>query len=67
MEPAQSIIDKLGGPAAVAAMAKVHRTRPYGWLKTGIIPLQHIPKLVAAARAKRIKLSTDDFMPREAA
>jgi len=67
MEPAQSIIEKLGGPAAVAEIARVHRTRPYGWLKTGIIPLRHIPKLVAAAKARRIKLSTDDFMAREAA
>lgn len=65
MAPDQ-IIEKLGGPAEVAAIAKVHRTRPYGWIRDGVIPLKHIPKLVAAAKAKRVAIKLEDFMPKAA-
>lgn len=67
MEPANQIVKDLGGPAAVAAIAGVHRTRVYGWLSTGIIPLKHIPKLIAAARLQGKDWSADRFLPRQAA
>ncbi len=60
----ETIIEKLGGPAEVAAIANVHRTRPYGWVRGGVIPLKHIPKLAAAAKAKRLPIKLEDFMPR---
>jgi hypothetical protein len=64
MEPANTIVKDLGGPAAVAALAGVHRTRVYGWLKTGVIPLKHIPKLIAGAKKLDKDWSADRFMPR---
>lgn len=66
MEPAKTIIADLGGPVAAAEIAGVHRTRVYGWLKTGIIPLKHIPKLIAAAKTQGKDWSADRFMPRAA-
>ena len=67
MEPAKTIIADLGGPAAVAAIAGVHRTRVYGWLSTGVIPLKHIPKLIAEAKKQGKDWSADRFLPRQAA
>jgi len=67
MEPAKSIIAKLGGPNEVAGIAGVHRTRVYDWLRTGTIPFKHVPKLIAAAKAKGKKLTADNFLPRVAA
>jgi hypothetical protein len=67
MEPAHTIIEDLGGAAAVAKIAGVHRTRVYGWLKRGVIPLKHIPKLIAAARLQGKDWSADRFLPRVAA
>lgn len=66
MEPAKTIIADLGGPATVARIAGVHRTRVYGWLNTGVIPLKHIPKLIAAARQQGKDWSADRFLPRAA-
>ena len=67
MEPAKTIISDLGGPAAVARIAGVHRTRVYAWLANGVIPLRHIPKLIAAAKAMGKDWSADRFLPRAAA
>lgn len=70
MEPASTIIKALGGPAKVAAIAGVHRTRVYGWMRArdaggtgGVIPMAHIPKLLAAARSAGVSLYGDDFIP----
>lgn len=69
MEPASSIIKALGGPTEVAAIAGVHRTRVYGWMKPkedggtgGLIPYPHIPKLIDAAKTRGVSLSGDDFI-----
>lgn len=75
MEPAKTIISKLGGAAIVAQAAGVHRTRVYGWMREkqkggtgGSIPLKAAMKLLPYAREKGIPLSSDDFMvPSEAA
>lgn len=70
MEPAASIIDKLGGDTAVAAIAGVHRTRVANWKRGkdvggtgGTIPFRHVPALLKAAQDKDIPLSADDFLP----
>jgi hypothetical protein len=62
MEPAKHIIDLIGGPAAIAVVTGVHRTRPYEWLRSGTIPLRHAAKIIAAAKAKRKRLTLDDFL-----
>lgn len=68
--PAHSIIEKLGGPAAVAAIANVHLSRVYRWMAPksqggtgGVIPQRHWPGLLAKARAEGVELSTDEFLP----
>jgi hypothetical protein len=70
MEPASTIIRQLGGPNKVAEIAGVHRTRVSNWKRPserggtgGVIPLKHIPKLIAAAKEAGVKMSADDFMP----
>lgn len=70
MEPATSIIGKLGGPNRVAAIANVHRTRVSNWKRPkeaggtgGAIPFKHVPALLDAARAAGVELSADDFLP----
>lgn len=70
MEPARTIVSVLGGASAVARAAGVHRTRVYGWMRPktvggtgGVIPLRHIQTLLAMAKAKGVRLSTDDFLP----
>ena len=70
MEPASSIIAALGGPAKVARIAGVHRTRPWNWTRPkedggtgGVIPFGHVPKLLKAARDEGVPLTADDFLP----
>jgi len=72
MEPATTIIKKLGGPNKVAAIANVHRTRVSNWKRPreaggtgGLIPFKHVPALLGAARQMGVDLSADDFLPRE--
>lgn len=68
MEPAASIIAKLGGPGAVAAAAGTSYTAPYRWQHPvekggtgGRIPAKHIPVLIDHAKANGIDLSANDF------
>jgi hypothetical protein len=70
MEPAASIIAKLGGDTAVASIAGVHRTRVANWKRPkvaggtgGIIPFRHQESLLDAAKLKGVDLSADDFRP----
>lgn len=70
MEPAASIIKRLGGPGEVSRIAGVHRTRVSNWKRPkdaggtgGVIPFCHAPALIAAAKEKGIDLSADDFLP----
>jgi hypothetical protein len=74
MEPAQTIISKLGGPNAVSRIAQVHRTRVSNWMRAkeaggtgGVIPFKHVPSLLAAAKAQGVTLHVEDFLPTEAA
>jgi len=68
MEPAASIIAKLGGPSAVAAAAGTSYTAPYRWQHPvekggtgGRIPAKHIPVLIELAKANGIELEAGDF------
>lgn len=70
LEPAKSVIERLGGINAVAAIASKHRTRVYRWMRPveaggtgGLIPQREIPRLLAHASANSIPLSADDFLP----
>ena len=70
MEPAASIITKLGGDTKVAEIVGVHRTRVANWKRpktaggtNGLIPFKHVPALIAAAKAAGETLSADDFLP----
>lgn len=69
MEPAQTVIKKLGGPSAVAEIVGIHRTRVSSWQRSretggtgGRIPQNHIPTLLAHARNQGIDLSADEIL-----
>lgn len=68
MQPADSVIAKLGGVVEVAAITGVHRTRVSNWKRPresggtgGRIPQKHIERLVEHARNAGIDLSLADF------
>lgn len=70
MEPADSIIKKLGGPSRVAEAAGVHRTRVSNWKRPrsaggtgGRIPQNHIPALLALADKLNVPLTHAEFFP----
>lgn len=71
MEPARTIINRLGGPNKVAEITGVHRTRVSNWARNkdaggtgGVIPFKHVPALLAAAKDASIELTADDFLPK---
>lgn len=71
MEPAQTIIKRLGGPGKVAEIANVHRTRVSNWKRPkafggtgGLIPQSHHRTLLDFARSAGIELSAEDFLQR---
>jgi hypothetical protein len=73
LEPAKSVIERLGGEEAVAAATGTAYTAPYRWQYPreragggGQIPQKHHPVLLAYARTNNIKLSSDDFLPPDA-
>jgi hypothetical protein len=75
MEPASTIIEKLGGEAVVVqtltdAGLKVAYTAPYRWQSArdkggtgGTIPQKYHRTLLDYAREKSIPLSAEDFLP----
>lgn len=71
MEPAASIIKKLGGPGAVAEFLGTAKNAPYRWTYArerggtgGIIPHWHHEALLRMASEKGLHLSPADFFPR---
>lgn len=69
MEPAASIIQKLGGPQAVASRLGVAYTAPYRWRSPaskggtdGAIPRKYIPALLVMASEIGVPLSASDFV-----
>jgi hypothetical protein len=70
MEPASSIIKKLGGEAIVAAITETAYTAPYRWQAPrakggtgGTIPQRYHRVLLDYARSKDIPLTAADFLP----
>lgn len=72
MDPATSIIQKLGGVAKVSRATNTALTAPYRWQyprdkggTDGLIPQKHHPALLALAREEGIGLTANDFLPVE--
>lgn len=72
MEPAASIIEKLGGPSNVARTLGMHRVSVAKWKRSredggrgGVIPIEHIRPLMDMAEAMGVALSADDFIPKK--
>jgi DNA-binding transcriptional regulator YdaS (Cro superfamily) len=72
LEPASSIIAKLGGPSKVAADVGVHPTRVSNWKRDrakggtgGTIPQAHHLAILRLAKERGVELSADDLLPRE--
>lgn len=72
MDPAERIIGMLGGPVKIADILRIHRTRPYRWMREkceggtgGLIPFRHVPRLLEEARNQGLSLDANDFLPRE--
>jgi hypothetical protein len=71
MEPARTIIRKLGGEAAVAELTGTASTAPYRWQYSrekggtgGLIPQKYHRMMLDHARANGIRLRPSDFMER---
>jgi hypothetical protein len=69
MEPASTIITKLGGPSKVAAIVGVHPTRVSNWKRPksvggtgGRIPQNHHRALLRAAQERGISEITADLL-----
>jgi hypothetical protein len=70
MEPATTVIQKLGGEATVAEITMTSLSAPYRWQYArehggtgGRIPQRHHRLLLAYARKHGISLSADEFLP----
>jgi hypothetical protein len=68
LEPAASIIEKLGGLDAAAEAGRVHKSRASRWRMPqskggtgGLIPSKRQPLLLAWAREKGKPLQAEDF------
>jgi len=73
MNPAQNIIQKLGGPTVVASAVGIHRTRVSNWQRPrakggtgGLIPQGHHLRLIEFAASKGVTLTGNDFLPSRA-
>ncbi len=70
MEPAASIIERLGGPKVVSTITGAAYTAPYRWQHPrdkggtgGLIPQKHHVTLLSYAQQHGIPLSASDFLP----
>jgi hypothetical protein len=70
MEPAQTIITKLGGVSVVAAALGVHRTRVSNWQRPrekggtgGLVPQRHHRALLDFALERGKALTAEEFLP----
>lgn len=69
LDPAKSIIAQIGAED-VARVCGVHVSRAYRWMRPkdkggtgGLIPIEHIRPIIAAAANRNIHLTADDFLP----
>jgi len=74
LEPARTVVEKLGGIDEAAKAAKVDRTRVFRWMKPkikggtgGTIPSWHHQTLLDWARANNRPLKPEDFFARREA
>ena len=72
LEPAHSIVTRLGGVPAVSEFCGVHVTRVYSWMRSkdsggtgGIVPQRHHVALLDMARKFSVPLTAGDFLPRQ--
>lgn len=72
LDPAKTVIAKLGGVEVVCNITGRHLSRVYRWMRGkenggtgGFIPQNEAAKLLEYAKANRIKLSADDFFPKK--
>jgi hypothetical protein len=70
MEPARTVIKRLGGEAKVSEITETSLNAPYRWQYPrekggtgGVIPQRHHRKLLAYAKENKIELSAEDFLP----
>src|SRR4051812_27697306 len=70
LEPAASIIHRLGGFAAVAKLCDLHFTQVWRWTQPrskkgtgGTIPQRHHLLLLAVAKKAGVPLTAADFLP----
>ncbi len=70
MEPAATVIDRLGGPKVVSEITGAAYTAPYRWQYPrdkggtgGLIPQKHHLTLLSYAQENGIPLSASDFLP----
>ncbi|WP_439580188.1 hypothetical protein [Elioraea sp.] len=68
--PAEIVLRRFGGADAVAAIVSLSASRVYRWTRPrarggtdGLIPAKHQPVLLAAARARGIRLTPADLVP----
>lgn len=72
LEPAYTIVQRLGGVEAVMKATGASRTRVYGWMQPkpggtgGLIPQRHHLALLDFASSIGAPLTADDFLPRRA-
>jgi hypothetical protein len=70
LNPAKTIIERLGGVGEVSRITGKHRTRVFRWMYPrsrggtgGLIPQSEFSKLMQYAKIKQIPLLPADFMP----
>lgn len=70
LEPAASIVDRLGGFSAVAKLCNLHFTQVWRWTQPrskkgtgGTIPQRHHLLLLAVAKKAGTPLAAADFLP----
>ncbi len=68
MKPASTIIEALGGAAAVAKIVGIHRTSVYRWTwrkseggTGGTIPASHIVTIIEFARQRNLDIQLEHF------
>jgi hypothetical protein len=69
LEPARSVIERLGGVDVVANVTRKDRTRVFRWMYPverggtgGLVPQRVWPRLLEYAAKNRIKLEPADFI-----
>lgn len=69
MEPAASVITKLGGVEAAARDLGVHRTRVFSWMRDanaggtgGRIPQRHFPTILALSAARGLEITAESLI-----